>query len=330
MSFSGVATFMKNSALRLFLLLLIALTSGCMKDQPISMQEVAVQGVYTAALSENGAYALIGSINHGGSLWQTSDMERRYNWNLAAGAYSEISSTALSHNGNIALTADTRQAVFWDTRTGESVGYWSTPADVKTAALSGNGSVAIFGLRDYSAIVVDVSTGDTLFRLGHQGMVGAVSISEDGLIGLTGSDDRSAKLWDLKTGNMLFEWKHSNSVNLVKLSADGKIALTSSQHSGFHLWSIESGQQLHMIKNRSHTVTSVAFSADNQTMLIGTSLQQIDLWKTSSAKRIKTWSIAGKNLWQPSNTKVYAVAFSQQRNHFFSVTSNGVLQEWAL
>ena len=321
---------MKIPQLRFSLLLLSVLLSGCFKDQPESMQEIASQGVYTAALSENGAFAVIGSINHGGSLWQTSDMERRYNWNLAAGGYSNITSTALSPNGNIALTADTRQAVFWDTRTGESIGFWSTPADVKTAALSGNGSVAIMGLRDYSAIVIDVSTGDTLFRLSHQGMVGAVAISEDGLIGLTGSDDRSAKLWDLSTGKMIFEWPHSNTVNLVKLSPDKSIAMTSSQHSGFHLWDIKSGEQTHFVANRSHTITSAAFSQNNKTVLLGTSLQEIGLWETGSAKRVKTWKIAGKNMWQPSNTKVYALAFLQQSNHFYSVTSNGVLQEWAL
>ena len=321
---------MKKPTFRLYVLVLSALLSGCMRDQPEAMQEIAIQGIYSAALSESGAYAVIGSINHGGSLWQTSDMERRYNWNLKAGSYSNISATALSGNGNIALTADTRQAVFWNTRNGESISYWSTPADVKTAALSGNGSLAMFGLRDYSAIVVDVSTGNTLFRLSHQGMVGSVSISEDGRIGLTGSDDSSAKLWDLSAGKMLHEWPHSNTVNLVKLSADGSLAITSSQHTGFYLWDVKSGKQNHFVANRSHTITSAAFSEDNKQVLLGSSLQEIGLWETGSAKRIKHWNIAGKNVWQPSNTKVYALAFSSQNKHFYSVTSNGVLQKWAL
>ncbi|MBL4607364.1 MAG: hypothetical protein JKY01_05985 [Pseudomonadales bacterium] len=312
------------------LLLSATLLSGCMRDQAESMQEVAIQGVYSAALSENGTYAIIGSINHGGSLWQTSDMERRYSWNLTAGSYSDITATALSKNGNVALTADTRRTVFWDTRSGESIGYWSTPADVKAAAVSGNGSVAIFGLRDYSAIVVDVSTGNTLFRLSHQGMVGTVSISDDGKIGLTGSDDRSAKLWDLSTGKMLYEWPHSNTVNLVKLSADGTMAITSSQHSGFYLWDVKSGKQTHFVKNRSHTITAAVFAQGNKEVLLGTSTQEISLWETSSAKRLKRWRIAGKNPWQPSNTKVMALAFSQQNAHFYSLTSNGILQEWAL
>ena len=97
-----------------------------------------------------------------------------------------------------------------------------------------------------------------------------------------------------------------------------------------HLWDVKSGEQKQFIENRSHTITAAAFSKDNKQALLGTSLQEIWLWDFNSAKQLKKWKIAGKNSWQPSNTKVYAVAFSSQNQRFYSITSNGVLQEWAL
>jgi WD40 repeat protein len=108
------------------------------------------------------------------------------------------------------------------------------------------------------------------------------------------------------------------------------LAITSSQHSGFHLWDVKSGQQKYFVANRSHTITAAAFSQDNKQILLGTSLQEIGLWEPNSAKRVKHWRIAGKNTWQPSNTKVYALAFSSLNKRFYSITSNGILQQWGL
>ena len=96
----------------LLLLILTALLSACLRDAPLKTTEVTAQGSYSASLSNNGQFAAIGSIQHGGSLWRTTDAERLFSWNLAAGNFSDIISTALSADGRIALTADARQVGF--------------------------------------------------------------------------------------------------------------------------------------------------------------------------------------------------------------------------
>ena len=314
----------------LLLLILTTLLSACLRDAPLRATEMTAQGAYSASLSSNGQFAAIGSIRHGGSLWHTADAERLFSWNLAAGSFSDIISTALSADGRIALTADTRQVGFWSTDTGESVGFWAAPADISVTVLSGDGRFALIGLKDYSAIFIDVFAGNVVHRLSHQGVIKSVSLSENGELALTGSDDRSAKLWDLNTGKSIHQWPHSNTVNMVKLSDDGRHAITSSQHAGLFLWNTQTGLQTQTFANRSLTFTSAAFSRNNRQILLGTSLQTIQLRETATAKLVKQWRIAGKKPWQPSNSKVIAVAFSESNKIFYSITANGLLQKWPL
>ncbi|MDG1938894.1 MAG: hypothetical protein P8I62_08655, partial [Pseudomonadales bacterium] len=58
-----------------FLLLLLSIPIGLIAcsggSAPESSSEYAIQGLYSASLSADGAQAIVGSINHGSSLWRT-------------------------------------------------------------------------------------------------------------------------------------------------------------------------------------------------------------------------------------------------------------------
>lgn len=321
-------TLYDHLCLRLTILTLVGTLCACSADSPSSSSIQAVQGIYTGSISRNAKFSLIGSINHGGSLWDLSSKERLYDWNHQSGDYSHLVATALSHNGDIAVTADQRRFVFWKTATGESIGFWSAPDKVLDVSLSGDGTFALVGLNDYSALYINVKEGQILNKFHHQGAIQTVSLSADGTLGITGSHDRSAILWDLVGNKELQRWQFDNTVNLVRISATGSLALLSSQHDKFMIWDINTQQVLIEKQNRSKTITAAAFIPNQNAILIGDSMQQIERWDINEQKVSKNWRLPGKNMWRPARAKIYDIGVSENEGHFFSITSEGVVQEW--
>ena len=86
---------------------LALLLSGCNTGSPpADWKEYAVAGAYSAAISESGNFATLGSFNHGGSLWDLRKHAREYNWNHKAKEFSLIAATAISPDETYAATAN--------------------------------------------------------------------------------------------------------------------------------------------------------------------------------------------------------------------------------
>ena len=122
------------------LLVFVAITlfiSACQKSsKPVQSMEVASVGLHSAALSEEGEYAIAGSIYHGGSLWRLSDNERLYNWNHTSEDPTTIVAADFSDDGRWGLSADPHTMVLWNTGTGQGSRYWTAPAEVLDAELN--------------------------------------------------------------------------------------------------------------------------------------------------------------------------------------------------
>ena len=303
---------------------------ACFSDRPLSQSSQAVQGIYSGAISPNARYSLIGSIHHGGSLWQLDNNERLFNWNHQQQGYTDLVAVALSYDGEIALTADDRRFIFWKTKTGQAAGFWSAPDTILCAALSGDGRYALVGLRDFSALYVDIIGGQILHKLNHNGAIRSVSLSADGSLGLTGSDDRTAVLWDLNSGQQIQRWQFENSVNYVQLSPQSNYTFISSQHQRFAVWDLKNNQLLFEKTNKAATITSALFSQDESFILVGDSLQQISQWDLFSRKKIKSWRPPSKSFWKPARAKIYAIGIVDTQDRFYSISSDGVVQDWQL
>ncbi|MBV1884379.1 MAG: hypothetical protein KUG82_22245 [Pseudomonadales bacterium] len=309
---------------------------GC-SESPTKTWEQAQQGLYAADLSSNG-YSLIASIHHGGSLWRLSDGERIYNWNISKGSYTNLVDVALSTDGKFAVTADDRRLVLWSTKTGKSVGFWNTPSDILSIALSENGLFIFIGMKNFQAIYIDVQRGGILATVSHEDSIRAVAISTDGTIGLTGSDDKTAKLWRLNDGHLLQSWGHDNLVNYVNLSSNGQWAITSGQHSAGNVWNTQSNERVMTIGGRSASLSAVSFSADESRILVGNTAREITLWDIESKTRLAKWTAPKRSMWKPAGARILAVEFrqtqsdqtdlnqtgqSQRNNRILATSSNG-------
>lgn len=315
------------------LMMLFVMLIGCDNSTPPSANwKLAIKGVYSASISSDSKYVVIGSINHGGSLWDLQQKERLYNWNHAKGKYTGLVAMAFSPEGSYAATAAPRTITLWETNTGKPVWYWTAPGDVLSIALTPQANHAMLGLANHTAVLFDIKNGGIQRVFHHDSKVRHVAISADASIILTGSDDGVAKLWDLNSGELLFTWKHSNQILATVLSDSGKYAFTAAQADTASLWDTKTGEQLKEmpIKKGSYiagaSYTAARFSKSEDQFLTGTNSRLVQLWDIASGLEKKRWTITKNSPWAPTSATVLAVGFGQN-NTYYAIGSNGLSNE---
>lgn len=314
--------------MRLLLPCLLSLLLIACGDTPTRYWETTTGGAYTATLSPNGEYALIGSVDHGGSLWRLKDGERLFNWNHAAGQFSKIIATTFSTDSQFALTAEQKRFVLWDVKSGRAAGFWPAEGGVLAMALSDNGRYAIIGQEDYTALYIDTATGSILNTLSHSGDINTVAISANGLVGVTGSEDGIMKVWDLPAGKETFSYRLGDDVSAVAISGDASLVFASLYYGKGKIWEVKTGKEISTIGHNRTTITSARFAKDKQTLLTGFTARRMILWKVSDGSTVKSWRAVAPLFWRPSGLVVNDVAYSAQPNQYLSVFSNGLVNQW--
>ncbi|TPE54980.1 WD40 repeat domain-containing protein [Maribrevibacterium harenarium] len=302
---------------------------ACSAQGPSSTTEMAVQGLYSAALSDDGSAAIVGSIQHGGSYWSTRRGERRYNWNHAQGEFTPLISVDIDPSGDYGVTGGARTMVLWNTVTGQSAGFWNTPGDIKSLKLTRNGDFALVGMDDQTARYFDVKNGGILQTLRTGAVVRAVDVSADGRYGLTGDDKYQVILWDLQTGEAKYTWQLSNNIASVALSPDGTYAFAAAQLGTAKVWSTLTGRETSEIntgelQNRKVTISQAVFSKDSRNLLLGQVNRRVNLVSTATGKVQQYWDLHLRDTLRPTGASVLALAFGPG-NTYYAIGSNGFL-----
>lgn len=316
----------------------IVLLAACSeKHLPESSIELASKGLYTAALADNGEWALAGSIFQGGSLWRVADGERLYNWNHTDSKEKGIILFAdIASNNTRAITADESTLVLWDINTGEASRFWTSPAKILDIALMHGGQYAALGLADQSAVIFDAINGGITHTFRHNGKVLSVAVSEDQAQLLTGSEDKTAVLWRISDGERLLTIDHEEEIQFVALSHDGRYALTAAQYDKAELWDTQNKNRLGSIAMKKQRlslglrITAASFSQDNTLLLIAYSNRTVELRNISSLEIIDQWILPRRNQWQPTSTAALDVAFDKQGGVFYAASSDGFLHRLTL
>lgn len=301
---------------------------SCTGEAPVRTAEYAVQGLYSAVLSDDGTSALIGSIQHGGSYWKSSRNERSFNWNHAKGELTGLSAVDIDPGGEYAATGGTRTLVLWSTLTGKPDGFWTTPGNIESLKLTQNGDYALVGLDDQTARFFDVKRGGIKQTLRTGSTVEAVDITPDSRLGLTGDAASKVILWDIITGKKKYEWTLSNKISAVALSPDGKYAFGAAQLGTAKIWSTRTGKELTKIdtgalKYRQVTISQAVFASDNRSILIGEVNSQVSLIQVSTGMVQKEWELYTLKS-RPTGASVMALAYGAG-NRYYAIGSNGYL-----
>ncbi len=303
---------------------------ACSAEGPSRTVELATQGLYSASLSRDGEYSLVGSIQHGGSYWKNSNSERRFNWNHEQGDFTPFISVDIDPTGNYALTGGARTMVLWNTSTGQSEGFWNTPGDIRSTKLSTNGDYAIVGLDDQTARYFDVKNGGIkqTFRTGA--VVRSVDVDDSGTLALTGDDKYKVTLWDTSNGEIKYQWELSNRIASVTLSDDGRYAFGAAQLGNAKVWSTETGNELLSIstgklESRNVTISKAIFSPDSRYLLTGGISAEVKLISLSSGDVLQEWALERKEVLRPTGASVLALAFGEKKSTYYAIGSNGLL-----
>lgn len=151
-------------------------------------------------------------------------------------------------------------------------------------------------------------------------MVNRIYFSPNGKIIAGGTKD-GVILWDASSGLKL-RTLNQPSVGNLAFSPDGTtLAVTSRDYSEKYvvkycviLWNVTSGKELQILRSYGSEITSITFSHDSKTLVLG-SYNYVDIWDTTSWQKLRTWEESGIVL----NT-----VFSPDDKSLLSTTGNAV------
>ncbi len=295
---------------------------------PTHQVEVASVGLHAGVLSDDGRYAIAGSIHHGISLWRLADEERLYNWSHVDKNTTTLIAADFSPDGRWAVTADPHTIALWEVETGASPRYWTAPGEILDIKLARDGRAALLGLDDHTAVLFDIQRGGILRTLTHNNRVRSVAISDDYLTAVTGSEDYSAISWDLKTGKALARIEHQDDVQLVAISPDGEWALSMSKYDKAIIWQTRSGELVGELPlNAEHLkrglrFTTARFNADKTLLVTGRPDQRVTLWALPEMTELAQWEVPKRKAWKPTGAAILDLAFAQDGN-LLAIASNG-------
>ncbi len=137
----------------------------------------------------------------------------------------------------------------------------------------------------------DVRTGELLETLkGHEGGVTCLAFTDEGKTLVSGSYDKSVKIWDLPTGKLRATLR-GRPVTSVALSRDGKVMAIGTLTWELHLVEVAAvkdgatfGPPELTHEERQDSITSAAFSPDEQVLASPSWDGTVKLWDVRSAK----------------------------------------------
>jgi len=310
----------------------LLLLSGCEQGEPpVSVDKHAAAGVYTAAISDNGQYALVSSINHDSGFWDLEKNELLFNWKHKN--ESGVLNADIAPDNSHVITSDKDTFVVWNVSSGESIGYWQAPDSIRAVAISNEGRYVLLGLENGILLHINLKTGRRLEFPGHgENAILAVDMSANGRYVLSGGVDYRALFWDSKTATIIRVWELDSRVNSVSLSQDGQYAFTAGARANAFIWDIQTGAQVSKLalNEREYVISAARISPDNKYVLTGAAGRKLALWSLVSGDKLQQWQVQKRHTWRPSGAIVYAVGFTENARFALSESSAGFGEKWRI
>ncbi|MBT4838866.1 MAG: hypothetical protein HON94_16130 [Methylococcales bacterium] len=311
----------------------IGFLTGCNDaSKPEKQWTHAVNSMYSAAISIDGHFAVVSSINHGTGYWGLAKNQRLYTWSHGKKDEQAILHVAISSDNSHVVTADKNSFVVWDTLKGTSIGYWKMKSHIKSVAISNRGRYVLIGLVNDKAQHIDLLTGRRLEFLGHEGTINYVDLSSDGKYALTMANDYKVLFWNTKTAQVIHSWQYDARIRLGLISPSLKYAFISVTGSTFDVWDLNTGKKVSKLEGgtREGIISAAAFSKNEERLVTGSADGTIRLWQVSSGKRLQTWLSKVKRFFIPNGAIIYAVGFSHNQQSVITEASSGKGQVWKI
>eukprot|EP00742_Colponemidia_sp_Colp-10_P002004 GILJ01002139.1.p1 GENE.GILJ01002139.1~~GILJ01002139.1.p1 ORF type:complete len:643 (-),score=92.58 GILJ01002139.1:606-2294(-) len=224
-----------------------------------------------------------------------------------------VCSVRFSHDGRLLASGCNRTAQVFDVMTGDKIAIFGDASG--DSALKRNKTAAAQGRSDPP-------------------YVRSVCFSPDGKFLVAGAEDKTVKVWEV--GNKKLHHSldgHEEDIYSLDVSYDGRLILSGSGDFTAKIWSMTSAKELHTLgekassrkrddEERSHGVTSVAFSHDARRAVIGSLDNIVSVWDAETGKHLE-------NL-DGHTDSVYSIAFSPDGRWLVSGALDRTLRLWDL
>lgn len=292
----------------------------------IKQYQHASAGAFDAAISADGQYSLVSTIEHGVAVWDNQANALKFQWYLKEDEQNLVIALAIADDNSTAVTATKTEFAVWDIQSGENLGFYSIKAShIRDIAIANQGRYVLYGRADGVAVHVDLQTGRRIEFLGHQEKINAVALSPNGRYALSGANDYAAYLWDTRSGQVVYRFNHASRVTQVALDPQGRFAFSAGSKRQASIWDLRTGAQHSQLQYiaRQKIFSAVRFSNDGQWLATGSPSRELALWETHSGKRVLDYQVAARANSQPKSAVVFAVAFTNN-NQLLTESSSGL------
>ncbi|GHE99975.1 WD40 repeat domain-containing protein [Thalassotalea profundi] len=323
--------FYRHSICLTFILFL----SACqpISKEPIQRWQHSVEGAYAAALSNDGKYSVVSSIENGINLWGIEENSIIYNWSQQQDdADNLVLALDIANNNSHVLTASRTEFSIWNMETGESEGFWQiSDTTVRDIAIANNASSILIGQSNGVVLHVSPNSGRRLEFLGHQEKVNSVDLLPNGRIAISGGNDFVAYIWDTQTGQVVYRFNHPSRVTYVALDPKGRFAFTADSKKSANIWDLKTGELISQLQynNRQEVYSAVQFSDDGLFLATGAPSRKVSIWDLRTGKRLNSWRVTAREDTRPAGAVVYSIAF-RDNSHILTESSSGYAELWPI
>ncbi|MFY8275490.1 WD40 repeat domain-containing protein [Pseudoalteromonas sp. SSDWG2] len=312
----------------LLLTSLISLTIACQPHHSDATKQVphAATGAYDAAISSDGRYSIVSSVEHGVAVWDNQVNGLKFQWYLSEDEQNMVVALDISADSYAAVTATREEFAVWDLESGENLGFYKiNQSHIRDIAISNKGRYVMYGRADGVAVHIDLTTGRRIEFLGHQEKINAVALSPNGFYALTGGNDYSAYLWDTRTGQVVYRFNHASRVTQVALDPQARFAFTAGSKKQASIWDLTTGAQHSNLQYiaRQKIFSAVRFSDDAKWLATGSPSRELAMWNIDTGERVLDYQVAARANSQPKSAVVFAVAFAEN-NQLITESSSGL------
>ncbi|WJW70252.1 AAA-like domain-containing protein (plasmid) [Candidatus Chlorohelix allophototropha] len=175
---------------------------------------------------------------------------------------------------------------------------------------------------DFTAKILDTTTGKYVATLKHNGFVNNAVFTPDGKQVLTASSDKTVKVWETESGKELLTFQnHTSAIEDVILSPDEKLAVSAGDDATIRVWDYVSGKEVTVLKGHAGTVAGApnhggfSFSPDGKWLASTSSDGTARLWdwQALSQKRL---------ILNPNTDRLLSASYSPDGKTVFTVANN--------
>jgi WD40 repeat protein/serine/threonine protein kinase len=244
--------------------------------------------------------------------------------------------TAFSPDGQRFLSADAKNVIVWDVRTGDRIQTQQCPTETLIGGAFSPDGRYMASKNGNTATLWEVSTGRTIRTFtGHTGGITKIVFSADGqriaaagTSGTPASRATTVKVWDTASGTELLTIQQhiATTVSSMAFSPDGRSLYVAGNYpfvlggnDSVRVWDTKFGQYLFTLVGHTSRIHAMAFSPDGQLLATASGDQTARVWDATGGKELRVLQHADQ---------VSGVAFSPDGQYLATAGYDNTIRVW--